>query len=151
MISLELAQQLRDAGLDWLPAERDLFALPGRGMDDQLFVVTPLPAIVQRVNGYPVVAFQASAEWALDYVMLAEALWMPSETQLREALVGELPDGAALRLERTADGYRCVVGAGEGTHPFVGSDAATAYGRALLALLRGSLSGAASGPGAEAI
>jgi hypothetical protein len=138
MISLELAQQLHDAGLDWLPAERDVFALPGRGMDDQVFVVTPLPALVQRVNGYPVVAFQASAEWALDYVMLAEALWMPSETQLREALVAELPPGAALRLDRTGDGYSCLVGSGR----FDAPDAATAYGRALLAALRGGLPGA---------
>lgn len=142
MISLELAGHLRDAGLDWHPAERDLFALPGRGMDDQVFVVTPLPALVQRVNGHPVVAFQASAEWALDYVMLAEALWMPSESQLREALVAELPADAALGLERVGGGYSCVVGAGEGRRRFDGPDASAAYGEALLALLRGQSLGA---------
>lgn len=138
MISLELAGALRDAGLDWAPAERDIFALPGRGMDDQVFVITPLPALVQRVNGHPVVAFQASAEWALDYVMLVEALWMPSETQLREALEGELGAGARLGLERTDAGYCCVVGAGEGGgRRYEGPDASAAYGHALLAALRG--------------
>lgn len=141
MISLELAGQLRDAGLDWHPAERDIFALPGRGMDDQVFVVTPLPALVQRVNGHPVVAFQASAEWALDYVMLAEALWMPNETQLREALVAELSAGAALCLERTNEGYSCVVGAGASRRHFDGPNASAAYGRALLDLLRGQYTG----------
>jgi hypothetical protein len=142
MISIALAGALRDAGLDWRPAERDAFALPGRDMDDEVFVVSPLPALVQRVNGYPVVAFQASAEWALDYVMLAEALWLPSESQLREALAESLPSGGELRLDRTAAGYRCAVSAGGGGRQFEAPDAATAYGEALLAVLRGGVPGA---------
>jgi hypothetical protein len=137
MISLELAGQLRDAGLQWRPAERDIFALPDRDMDDQVFVVSPLPALVQRVNGYPVVAFQASAEWALDYVMLAEVLWMPSETQLREALGAHLQPGETLRLDRTAEGYSCSFGSAVGARQFDGPDAETAYGRALLSVLQG--------------
>lgn len=135
MISLELAGRLRDAGLVWSPVERDIFALPGRDMDDQVFVVSALPALVQRVNGYPVVAFQASAEWALDYVMLAEALWLPSEGQLRVALEDRLPAAAALRLERAAGGYRCTVDEGAGLRRYEGGDAETAYGLALLSLL----------------
>lgn len=142
MISIELAAHLRDAGLDWHPAERDVFALPGRDMDDQLFVVSPLPALVQRVNGYPVVAFQASAEWALDYVMLAEALWLPSESQLREALATTLPTGGALRLDRTSSGYQCAISTGAEPLQFHGSNAETAYGEALLAVLRGGVPGA---------
>lgn len=141
MISLELAGRLRDAGLQWTPVERDVFALPGRDMDDQVFVVSALPALVQRVNGYPVVAFQASAEWALDYVMLADALWLPSEAQLREALHQALPEDALLRLERTAQGYSCTVGRPERPLVYAGENAETAYAGALLAAL---------GPGAAA-
>lgn len=134
MISLNLAIQLRDAGLRWQPAERDAFALPGREMDDQIFVVSPLPALVQRYNGYPVVAFQASAEWALDYVMLAEAVWLPEEGQLRAALDATLAPGVELRLTRVDGGYICAVGPAS----FEGADAATAYGLALLAALSGA-------------
>lgn len=138
MISLELAQELQDAGLAWRPAERDCFALPGRGMDDQIFVVSPVPAIIQLYNGQPVVAFQASAEWALDYVMLAEVLWLPDERQLREALAAALAPGAELRLERAGGGYSCTVGLAGAAARFDGPDAATAYGRALLAAMRGA-------------
>ncbi len=138
MISLELAQQLQDAGLAWRPAERDSFVLPGRGMDEQIFVVSPVPAIVQLYNGQPVVAFQASAEWALDYVMLAEALWLPDEGQLRAALADAVAPEAELRLERVAGGYSCTVGLAGAATRFDGPDAATAMGRALLAALQGS-------------
>ncbi len=128
MISLSLAMRLRDAGLAWRPRERDAFALPGRGMDDQVFVVSAMPALVQRYNGHPVVAFQASAEWALDYVMLAEAVWLPEEGQLREALAALLPPGDELHLTRVDGGYICAAGPAR----FEGPDAATAYGLALL-------------------
>jgi len=135
MISLELARQLRDAGLVWQPAERDTFALPDRDMDEQVFVVSPLPALVQRVNGYPVVAFQASAEWALDYVMLAEAIWLPSEAQLRERLDAALGPGSPLRLDRSDAGYSCTIGIDGARVSFSGPNAAIAYGQALLAVL----------------
>lgn len=139
MISLELAGRLRDAGLPWRPLERDTFALPDRDMDDQIFVVSPLPAMLQLLNGHPVVAFQASAEWALDYVFLAEAVWLPSEAQLREALAARLPAAAPLRLDRTAMGYSCTVELADGAREFAASDADTAYGLALLAMLATSI------------
>lgn len=135
MISLELAGRLRDAGLRWNPAERDLFALPERDMDDQLFVVSPLPALIQRLNGHPVVAFQASAEWALDYVMLAEVIWMPSEAQLRELLEARIAPEVPLRLERSASGYCCTISLGDVPASYERADAADAYAMALLAVL----------------
>jgi hypothetical protein len=128
MIDLDLAVRLRDAGLTWRPAERDTFALPGHGMDDQVFVVSPVPALVQLYNGYPVVAFQASSEWALDYVMLTETVWMPSEGQLRETLAASLPPGTELRLTRIDGGYVCAAGPASHEAP----DAETAYALALL-------------------
>ena len=133
MIGLDLAVRLRKAGLSWRPAERDIFALPGHGMDDQVFVVSPVPALIQLYNGHPVVAFQASAEWALDYVMLAETVWMPSEGQLRETLATTLPPGAELRLTRVDGGYICAAGPAI----YEGPDAETAYGLALLEALGG--------------
>jgi hypothetical protein len=136
MISLELAQQLHDAGLWWQPAERDTFALPDRDMDDQVFVVSPLPAILQRLNGEPVVAFQASAEWALDYVLLADVIWLPSEAQLRERLSAVLGPGSPLRLDRSDVGYSCTIGLEGARASFDHEDAAGAYGQALLALLQ---------------
>lgn len=137
MIKLELAQQLQEAGLSWQPKERDCFALPERGMDEQVFVVSPVPALVQLLNGYPVVAFQASAEWALDYVMLAEAVWLPLESQLREALAAAMHPEAELRLEREATGYSCTAGLPGSEARYEGPDAETAYGRALLGALTG--------------
>jgi hypothetical protein len=104
-------------------------------MDGQVFVVSPLPALVQRYNGQPVVAFQASAEWALDYVTLAETLWMPSEGQLREALHIRLDPGAPMSLTRTPAGYRCAIGLGGQLREFDGPDAETAYAHALIAAL----------------
>lgn len=136
MITLELAAALRDAGLAWRPRERDTFALPGRDMDDQVFVVSPVPVLIQLLNGHPVVAFQASAEWALDYVMLSDTLWLPSEAQLRDLVAGLLPPEATLRLERGAEGYTCVAGADAAAGAFHGPDAASAYGQALLKLLQ---------------
>jgi hypothetical protein len=135
MISVEMARQLREAGLEWRPVERDVFALPGHDMDGQVFVVSPLPALVQLYNGQPVVAFQASAEWALDYVTLAETLWMPSEGQLREALIAQLAPGAPMSLARTPAGYSCAIDLGGQSQSFGGPDAETAYAQALIAAL----------------
>jgi hypothetical protein len=135
MISLELAQQLRDAGLAWQPAERDFFVLPGREMDTQVFVVSQLPAMVQSYNGHPVVTFHASVEWALDYVYLGEALWLPDECQLRGALVARLPRHTPLSLEWDGEGYRCTVELAGQPQAFAARDAETAYARALLAAL----------------
>jgi hypothetical protein len=139
MISLELAGKLRAAGLPWFPAERDAFGLPDRDMDEQVFVVSPLPALLQLVNGQPVVAFQASAEWALDYVLLAEAVWLPSEAQLREALADRVPADATLRLDRTVAGYSCAVTTAAGLRSFDAEQAENAYALALLALLTTSV------------
>ncbi|NJN18201.1 MAG: pilus assembly protein CpaE [Oscillochloris sp.] len=135
MISFDLAWQLRDAGLQWNPAEHDIFVLPGRELDDQKFVVSGLPSIVQLYNGHPVVTFHASVEWALDYVMLGEVLWLPQEHQLRDLLAAQIDLGATLCLERNALGYRCTVTLGGAQRSFDGSDAETAYGEALLAAL----------------
>jgi hypothetical protein len=135
MISLALAQQLRNAGLTWQPAERDLFALPDREMDEQIFVISVLPAMLQLHGGQPAVAFLASAEWALDYVLLGEVVWLPTEAQLRKALEAQIAPEAGLTLSRRMDGYCCTVEIAGSDREFDGPDAESAYALALLAVL----------------
>jgi hypothetical protein len=38
VLSLELAVALRDAGVEWVPAPGDVFVLPDRDLDEQVFV-----------------------------------------------------------------------------------------------------------------
>jgi len=119
MLSLPLARQLKAAGLTWTPRLHDFFAIPDRQLDDRVFVISDITVFVERLLGYPVVTFHGTAEWALDYVMLTELVWLPTEEQLREALVERLAvrrgsrqaGGPQPRLSfsTTEDGYRCTI------------------------------------------
>ena len=40
MLGLDVAQQLKEAGLVWKPGSGDRFAIPDRGLDDQVFVLS---------------------------------------------------------------------------------------------------------------
>jgi hypothetical protein len=135
MIDTDLARRLKRAGLDWRPAERDFFAIPDHNLDGQVFVVGQLPALVQTFSGEPTITFHGSIEWALDYILLAEALWLPTETQLREALARAIGDDAPLRLDRTPSGYRCQIAHAEHMLAFDAPSAEDAYAQALLAVL----------------
>jgi hypothetical protein len=104
-------------------------------MDNQVFVISVLPAQIQLHNGRPAVAFLASAEWALDYVLLGEVVWLPTEAQLREALAAHIALEAGLTLSRRVSGYECTVEINGADQAFTGPDAETAYALALLALL----------------
>lgn len=133
MLSLELARKLAEAGLIWTPQDHDTFVIPDAGMDQKLFVIGELQTSIQPYFGVPHIMFHGSSEWALDQVMVEEAVWMPSETQLRHAIEKRMPD-ATYVLERQGEGYRCaVVGiSGNGaTYP----SAEDAYASALLHLL----------------
>ena len=90
MISSELALRLKRAGLEWRPAERDFFMMPEHNLDEQIFVVSALPALVQNFHSEMSITFHGSIEWALDYVLLSEAVWLPTETQMR-ALCRPMP------------------------------------------------------------
>jgi hypothetical protein len=135
MISTELAQRLKSAGLEWQPAERDFFMMPEHNLDEHIFVVSALPALVQNLHGEMSITFHGSIEWALDYVLLTEAVWLPTETQLRAALAAAIGDDAPLRLDRTAAGYRLQIAAGADMLDFDAGDAEDAYALALLHLL----------------
>ncbi|NHC44993.1 pilus assembly protein CpaE [Motilibacter aurantiacus] len=106
MLSLGLARRLRDAGLTWEPASGDRFVLLGPEMTDDVFVLSDMVADVHHFPSGPVIGFNGTVEWALDSVSADDALWLPTEEQLRERL-GDAFD----RLERTGDGFRVVCGA----------------------------------------
>jgi hypothetical protein len=131
MVSVELARSLRDAGLRWHPRRGDHFVVADRGMDDEVFVLSDMTIEVHQFPTGPVIGFNGTVEWALDSLDQREALWLPTEHQLRELL-----GPAFVRLER-ADGSYVVVARVDGSENLARhQDAAEAYGLALLELLR---------------
>ena len=135
MISSELALRLKQAGLVWRPVERDFFMMPEHNLDEQIFVVSALPALVQNFHSEMSITFHGSIEWALDYVVLSEAVWLPTETQLRELVSERIGPDAPLRLERLSAGYRLLVGLGADLHELEAPTAEDAYAQALLLAL----------------
>jgi hypothetical protein len=132
VIAVELARRLRDAGVTWEPTPGDRFVIPDRGMDDDVFVVSNMTIDVHEFPTGRVIGFNGTVEWALDSVEQEAALWLPSETQLREHL-----GGAFVGLRRSDGRYRVELDV-EGRRTEVpGDDPDEAYGRALLFLASG--------------
>lgn len=130
MLSLDLARRLRAAGLRWTPAAGDRFVLPDRGMDEDVFVISDMTVDVHEFPTGRVIGFNGVTEWALDSVDQTEALWMPSEDQLRHLLAGTF-----VRLERTGGEHAVTIRVVGELQRFVATDAGDAYGRALLHVL----------------
>jgi hypothetical protein len=87
VLSLELARALHDAGVRWEPQPGDLFVIPDRDLDEQLFVLSDMVVqTLQPPDGPPILAFNGTTEWALDSLEAGEAVWLPREDQLRELL-----------------------------------------------------------------
>ena len=143
MLSLITARALRDAGLTWKPAEFDFFGIPDRGMDERVFVVSSMPAMVGQIQGQTMVAFEGAVEWALDYVPAGEVVWLPTEEQLHTELMAWLatepalaPESApVLRLAIEAERSRCEIAWGGQTLSFAAASAGDAYAAALLHVL----------------
>ncbi len=137
MISLLLARQLKNAGLIWKAKINDFFAIPDRGLETRIFVVSDMMASLDIFRGWTVVTFHGASEWALDYIFAQEVVWMPTEAQLRdtleEFLLGEVE--IVLELKYLPTGYRCTINYASEMHSFNAPDAAEAYGKALLHLL----------------
>lgn len=134
MISLATARRLKQAGLTWHPALNDFFALPDHGLDDRVFVIAEMPAGIAEMQGQPVFTFHGAVEWALDYIVTTDAVWLPGENQLRLALEARLPE-PRLTLAVTPDGYTCTLTAAGATQSFAASSAEEAYAAALLSLI----------------
>ena len=138
MISLELATQLKEAGLLWQPALHDFFALPEHGMGERIFVISDIQASVDFLQGEQVVSFQGASEWALDYLLSAEALWVPSESQLRQRLESALLESGSteLSLHGWLAGYQLSMRYLGEVRSFQAAEADEAYAQALLIVLR---------------
>jgi hypothetical protein len=137
VIPLALAQNLKRAGLVWRPGTGDCFAIPDRGLDDRLFYITDMAIRIALLHGHPTVMFQGAYEWALDYILLTEVVWIPAEDQLRTEVEVRLPVSTAptLRLTRVTGGYVCEITHRGDYRTYAGEDAASAYAHALLDLL----------------
>lgn len=137
MISLSLATQLKKAGLVWKTSINDFFGIPDRGLDDRIFVLSDMMANMDLFRGWPVVTFHGAAEWALDYILTSETVWLPTEEQLRQELeqllLGE--EQIKLQLAYTTNGYQCDILQQNQPHTFTGNDASEAYAHALLFVL----------------
>jgi hypothetical protein len=136
VLSLDLALTLRAAGLAWSPAPGDAFVIPGRDLDDQVFVVSDM--VVQTMDvphGPAILAFNGTTEWALDSLEAQEAVWLPREDQLR----GSLGDAFASLERLTGDpsGYAVTVAGADGPVRHVDVTVEAAYARAVLATLSG--------------
>ncbi len=137
MISIQLAQELKNAGLRWTPALHDFFAVPDRGFDDRAFVISDLLANIENVLGSTVVAFQGAPEWALDYLVSSEAVWLPTEAQLRQAVEEQLmkDQRPALVFTWNMAAYRCEFTYRGRPFSFESPNPSDAYGKALLYML----------------
>lgn len=104
MIDIDVALRLRDRGLAWDPADGDWFVIDSELLRDQPFMLSSM--VVERAvgrHGEPVFHFNGTTEWALDSIEPHEAVWIPREDQLREAL------GEHFRaLTRGEDGHAIV-------------------------------------------
>ena len=101
MISRVLALWLREAGLVWRPATGDRFQLLTQDMDStgtDAFTVSDMTIEAHAFPSGTVLGFNGTTEWALDSIAIDDAVWLPREDQLREALKGTFE-----RLERDDD------------------------------------------------
>lgn len=136
MITRELARDLRDAGLVWHPAAGDRFQLDLADdveleAEADVFTVSEMTIEARRTPTGTILAFNGTTEWALDSVTLADAVWLPTEEQLRRLLGGTFR--ALRRMDDTFVVETEVLGE---ERTFEHPDPSEAYGLALLALLR---------------
>ena len=132
MISLALAKKLKEAGLVWHTTVHDFFAIPDRDMDNRVFVLSDMMVTMGLLRGWPAVVFHGTAEWAM---------WLPTESQLREQLEAELVvrHGRFHQLARNDEGYICDVSLNEERVTYTAVSPSEAYGLALLNLLQSPL------------
>ena len=136
MITRELADALRRAGLVWRPASGDRFLVPDRDLDDHVFVVSGMAVEVSDLPSGAEMRFNGTVEWALDSIEQSEVVWLPREEQLRAGLGDRFR--RLERLEGSTSGYAVVVVDGSGEEErHVDVDVERAYARALLSALPG--------------
>ena len=130
MIGVQLAGQLKEAGLTWKPALGDRFAIPDRDLDDEVFVLSNMTIEVHTMPEGRVIGFNGTTEWALDDVEIEETTWLPREDQLRDLL-----GGTFRALRRDPGGYQVEIDLLGEQRRFAAATAEEAYASALLHLL----------------
>lgn len=133
MISVDLAVELNDAGLQWVPANGDRFHIPDRGMDHHVFSISEMTVGVDDSPGGRLIRFNGAVEWALDSIQQNEVVWLPSESQLRDRLGGSFRS-----LTAEDGGFVCVVSHDDEVDSYRADTPEDAYGKALLDLLEDS-------------
>jgi hypothetical protein len=106
-------------------------------MDDRVFVISDVSVDIELLQGRSIVTFNGTFEWALDYTVISETVWLPTEEQLRRQLEQRLADSALsmLKLIYAPDGY-CEIQSKGKALAFLGADAVSeAYAEALLHVL----------------
>jgi hypothetical protein len=139
MVSLTLAIELKQAGLIWQPELHDFFAIPQPELEDRLFVLSDMTIDIQPLFGWQALTFNGAVEWSLDYIMTAEVVWVPTESQLREMLQERLlaEEQPAVQLLSSISGYHCQITYEGELQEFEAATASDAYGQALLFLVQG--------------
>ena len=62
VIRLDLAIELRDAGVTWEPAAGDHFAIPDRDLDDETFVLSDMIVGIHELPQGTVIGFNGTTE-----------------------------------------------------------------------------------------
>jgi hypothetical protein len=131
MISTDLARELRANGLVWKPRSGDRFQLDEPEFEADVYTVSEMTVEARSYPTGDLLAFNGTTEWALDSVALDEAVWLPSEAQLRELLRGTFRS-----LRRLSDTHEVEIEVDAATHRFRHPQPADAYAQAVLFLLR---------------
>jgi len=98
---------------------------------DEVFTVSEMTVEAHSYPSGTVLGFNGTTEWALDSVALDDAVWLPSESQLREILRGGFKS-----LTVTEEGrFRVDIVFRDEPATFVADDADDAYGEAVLHLV----------------
>jgi hypothetical protein len=134
LIESTLARALFDTGIRWQPANGDWFCL----FDDpsDTWLIAPGAVELALLEGSPALLFHGASEWALDSVLAHEALWLPSETQVRDLLMHTLGPHAVLQIEVWAQGTRCRAQVGDWRYEASSTHAVDAYALVLLATIQ---------------
>ena len=134
MLSQTLALQLQEAGLPWQPDLFDFFVIPVPGLEDRYFVITDMLVDRGIVQGWPALTFNGAAEWALDYILQSDAIWVPTEEQLRKLIFER--SGATSQTVTCGPGTCSLTLQVNGReHTFAGPTLADVLGKALLYFL----------------
>ena len=131
MVSVDRALRLRAAGMSWRPRSGDRFTILQPELSGEVFTISDMMIEAHEFPTGTVLGFNGTTEWALDSVSQEDALWLPSEVQLREMLGGTFRS-----LSRGIDDYQVVVELpGRPEQSFRAPTVPDVYADALLALV----------------